>query len=343
MNQDTQAEQSATHTKTARQWMQTLIPYRTSSQARSWIEFFITFVPFLLLCWAAYKMLSVSYFLTFPISLLAAMFLVRLFIIQHDCGHGAYFKSKTLNKWLGRFLGVFTMTPYDVWRRAHNIHHSGSGNLDKRGTGDIGTMTVREYNDSSDKARFAYRLYRHPIVLFLVGPIFVFWFHYRLPIGFMKAGAKYWISAMGTNLAIAVIAGLIIYFLGLIPFLLVYLPISLMAAAIGVWMFYVQHQFEETHWDKPEEWSREEAALFGSSHYDLPPVLRWLTGNIGIHHVHHLNSRIPFYRLTEVLRDHPALVGIKRLTFMDSFKCIKLQLWDEGTRKLVSFKEARSA
>ncbi len=233
------------------------------------------------------------------------------------------------------------MAPYDVWRRAHNIHHSASGNLDKRGVGDIDTLTVQEFQMRSARGKLLYRLYRHPFVLFVIGPIFIFFFHYRLPIGFMNAGAKYWVSAMGTNLAIALFVGLMIYFIGFVPFLLVYLPVILLAAAMGVWMFYVQHQFEDAHWEKQENWSREEAALFGSSHYDLPPILRWLTGNIGIHHVHHLNSRIPFYRLTEVLRDQPALINIKRLTFLDSFKCIKLQLWDEKTRRLVSFKEAR--
>lgn len=326
--------------KTAREWMKTLLPYRTPKHSRSWFELFITFIPFCLLCTAAYFALPVSFLLSFPLTVLAAAFLVRLFIIQHDCGHGAYFKSKKLNDRVGRFLGVFTMAPYDVWKRAHNIHHSASGNLDKRGMGDIDTLTIEEYKARSWRGKVAYRLYRHPFVLFVVGPIFVFVFHYRLPIGFMNAGAKYWISAMGTNAAIAVFVGLMIYFIGFVPFLLVYLPIILLAAAMGVWMFYVQHQFEDAHWDRQEDWEREEAALFGSSHYDLPPVLRWLTGNIGIHHVHHLNSRIPFYRLTEVLRDHPELVEVKRLKFWDSLKCIKLQLWDEKARKLVSFKVA---
>jgi len=328
---------------TAREWMKTLIPYRTSSKTRSWLEFFITFVPFVLLCTAAYFALNVSFILSFPLTVLAAIFLVRLFIIQHDCGHGAFFNNKTLNDWMGRFLGVFTMAPYDVWRRAHNVHHSASGNLDNRGMGDIDTLTVKEYQARSWKGKFKYRLYRHPFVLFVIGPIFIFIFHYRLPIGFMNAGPKYWISSMGTNIAIAAFVFLMIYFIGFVPFLLVYLPIILLAAAMGVWLFYVQHQFETTHWERQDDWNREEAALLGSSHYDLPPVLRWLTGNIGIHHVHHLNSRIPFYRLTEVLRDYPALVNMKRLTFMDSFKCIQLQLWDEAKFKLVSFKEARSA
>ncbi len=338
----TTAQPSAA-TKTAREWMLTLIPYRTSNKTRSWLEFAVTFIPFVLLCTAAYFALNVSFLLSFPLTVLAAVFLVRLFIIQHDCGHGAFFNNKKLNDWLGRFLGIFTMAPYDVWRRAHNVHHSASGNLDKRGMGDIDTLTVEEYQARSWKGKFKYRLYRHPFVLFVIGPIFIFLFHYRLPIGFMNAGAKYWISSMGTNAAIAVFVFLMIYFIGFVPFLLVYLPIILLAAAMGVWMFYVQHQFEATHWERQRGWDREEAALLGSSHYDLPPVLRWLTGNIGIHHVHHLNSRIPFYRLTEVLRDHPALIDMKRLTFMDSFKCIKLQLWDESKRRLVSFREAKTA
>ncbi|MEE9272397.1 MAG: fatty acid desaturase [Robiginitomaculum sp.] len=328
---------------TAREWMRILIPYRTPKFSRSLFEFFVTFIPFLALWTGAYFALSISYFLTLGLSALSAVFLVRLFIIQHDCGHGSYFQTKNLNNWMGRFIGLFTMAPYDVWRRAHNTHHANSGNLDNRGIGDIYTLTVTEYQALSKFKKFMYRAYRHPFALFVIGPIFVFIFHYRLPIGFMNAGKRYWVSSMGTNLAIIILAGLLIYFIGFIPFLMVYFPIQIIGAAIGVWMFYVQHQFEDTYWDKAENWTLEDAALFGSSHYDLPAPLRWLTGNIGIHHVHHLNSRIPFYRLTEVLRNHPALTGLNRITFWQSIKCVKLQLWDENKRCLISFTEANRA
>ncbi|MHA1528679.1 MAG: fatty acid desaturase, partial [Alphaproteobacteria bacterium] len=235
---------------------------------------------------------------------------------------------------------IFTLTPYDVWRRGHANHHASSGNLDQRGIGDIHTKTVREYRALPFRDRLVYRLYRHPIALFVVFPTYVFLFQNRLPVGFMGDGWKYWASAMGTNAATAALAGGLIYFIGLGPFLLIYLPVSLMAAAIGIWLFYVQHQFEDTYWDHEKDWKRHDAALYGSSHYDLPGILPWLTANIGVHHVHHLYSRIPFYRLQQVLRDYPALADVRRLTLRESFACVKLQLWDEDRRKLVSYTEA---
>ena len=324
----------------ARDWTQILARYREPVEWRSVFELAVTFVPFALLWAAAVWALAVSIWLTLAFSILSAAFLVRLFLIQHDCGHGALFRKKAVNDWVGRVLGIFTLTPYDVWRRGHAIHHASSGNLDRRGVGDIHTKTVREYRALPLRNRIVYRLYRHPIALFVVFPTYVFLFQNRLPIGFMGDGWKYWASAMGTNAAIAVLVGVLIYFMGWAPFLIIYLPISIMAAAIGIWLFYVQHQFEETYWDREEDWKRHDAALYGSSHYSLPGVLPWLTANIGVHHVHHLYSRIPFYRLQQVLRDYPALADVRRLTLRDSFACVKLQLWDEDRRKLVTYAEA---
>lgn len=333
--------EAAAPAMTARDWTRILAEYREPHQWRSLFELTVTLIPFVLLWAIALWTYTISYWLTLAFLLPAAAFLVRLFLIQHDCGHGAFFKARALNDWVGRAIGVLTMTPYDVWRRAHSIHHASSGNLDKRGTGDIHTLTVREYRARSLGGRIAYRLYRHPITLFGIGPIYVFLLQNRLPIGFMKDGWKYWVSAMGTNAAMALVAAVMIYFVGLVPFLLIYLPITITASAIGVWLFYVQHQFRDTSWDGDEDWELHDAALYGSSHYDLPAVLRWMTANIGVHHVHHLYSRIPFYRLTQVLRDHPALRDVRRLTLRQSFACIKLQLWDENRRKLASFVEAR--
>ncbi len=324
----------------ARDWVRILAQYREPIEWRSVFELAITFVPFALLWAAAVWALSVSTWLTLALSIGSAVFLVRLFLIQHDCGHGALFRKKAVNDWVGRVLGIFTLTPYDVWRRGHAIHHASSGNLDQRGVGDIHTKTVREYQALPLRDRIVYRLYRHPIALFVVFPTYVFLLQNRLPVGFMGDGWKYWASAMGTNAATAMLAGVLIYFIGLVPFLLIYLPVSLMAAAIGMWLFYVQHQFEETYWDREEDWKRHDAALYGSSHYCLPGVLPWLTANIGVHHVHHLYSRIPFYRLQQVLRDYPALADVRRLTLRDSFACVKLQLWDENRRKLVTYAEA---
>lgn len=325
----------------ARNWMRVLAAYRQPILSRSLFEFAVTLGPFILLWSLAWWSISISYFLTGVLCVVAGAFLVRLFMIQHDCGHGAFFNNRTANDWVGRALGVLTLTPYDVWRRSHSIHHSGAGNLEKRGLGDIHTLTVNEYYAGSWLQRLHYRMYRHPVTLFLIGPIYIFGLQNRLPIGAMKAGSKYWVSTMGTNLVGMAIATVLIYFMGLMPFLVVFLSTSFVASAIGVWLFYVQHQFDETHWDQPEDWDLHDAALYGSSHYDLPEPLRWMTGNIGVHHVHHLYSRIPFYRLSEVLRDYPVLGDVRRLTLWQSFACARLHLWDEQRRRLVSYRQAR--
>jgi omega-6 fatty acid desaturase (delta-12 desaturase) len=220
------------------------------------------------------------------------------------------------------------------------MHHAGSGNLDQRGMGDIDTLTLAEYKKLSGLGRFGYRVYRHPFVLFGIGPAYNFWIRQRLPFGFMGAGWRYWASAMGTNLAILSACAAMISLVGWKPFLMVHLPITVVATSIGVWLFYVQHQFEDTFWSRDPAWKLQDAALLGSSHYDLPPILRWFTANIGVHHVHHLNARIPYYRLQQVLRDHPELTGIRRLTLKDSLRCIPLALWDEDRQKLISFAEA---
>ncbi|MCF6320674.1 MAG: fatty acid desaturase [Rhizobiaceae bacterium] len=326
----------------ARDLLKALAPYRKPSGVRSIWELVVTIVPFIVLSVAAWMALSVSYWLTLAISLPAGGFLVRFFLIQHDCGHRAFFNSKKTNDWVGRILGVFTLTPYDNWRRSHAIHHATSGNLDERGVGDIDMLTVREYRAASKSRQFWYRVYRSPIVLFVIGPAYQFLLRNRAPLMFDNDKRRYYISVMGTNLAIAAIVATLIYYIGLGPFLAVHLPITMVAATIGVWMFYVQHQFENTLWDGEERWEMYEAALKGSSHYDLPAPLRWITANIGVHHVHHLASRIPYYRLQDVLRDFPELVDIRRLTLKQSLACINLRLWDEDSRKLVSFAEARS-
>ncbi|RST84500.1 fatty acid desaturase [Aquibium carbonis] len=322
-------------------WSALLAKYRQPDPIRSTLEIVVTAVPFVGL-WALAAIAVLNGFwwglvLTIP----AAGLLVRLFILQHDCGHGTLFSQRRLNDWTGRIIGIFTLTPYDYWRRTHAVHHASAGNLDRRGIGDVDTLTVREYRALPRFARLRYRLYRHPLVMFGLGPAFLFVCQYRLPIGLMRSGALPWISTIATNLGIAIPVATMIWLVGLGPFLLVQIPITLMAATLGVWLFYVQHQFEETHWSGDGEWSFQHAALHGSSHYDLPPVLRWFTGNIGIHHVHHLAATIPFYRLPEVLRDHPELRSLGRITLLESLRCIRLVLWDEQARRLVSFKDAR--
>jgi omega-6 fatty acid desaturase (delta-12 desaturase) len=326
----------------ARKWTQTLARYREPSDARSIVEIAITFAPLAALWALSWAALHYGhYWLSFLIAVPAAGFLVRLFMIQHDCGHGSFFRNKLANDWVGRTIGVLTMTPYDYWRRTHALHHATSGNLERRGFGDIDTLTVAEYQALSVLSRLRYRAYRHPTVMFGIGPAYLFLIGQRLPVGLMRGGWVPWTSAMATNAAIAVAAALLIWLVGIGPFLLVQLPIIVIAASIGVWLFYVQHQFEDTHWEHDGRWNLHEAALHGSSHYDLPPVLRWFTANIGMHHVHHLCSRIPSYRLPTVMRDHPELRGIGRLTLLQSLRCVRLVLWDETQRRLVSFREAR--
>ena len=333
---------SAAARQEASNWSRILARYRNPSAARSLVEIAVTLGPFVALWAATWLGLYFGYWISLVLAIPAAGFLVRLFMIQHDCGHGSFFRSKALNDWIGRVLGVLTFTPYDFWRHTHAVHHASSGNLTRRGMGDIDTLTVREYLALSRLGRLRYRAYRHPLVMFGIGPIYMFILQHRLPVGLMRDGWRPWLSTMLTNLAIAAIVAVLIFFIGFKAFLLVHLPIIVLAAAAGVWLFYVQHQFEETLWAQEPSWNRQEAALHGSSHYDLPGVLRWMTANIGVHHVHHLSSGIPFYRLRDVLRDHPELGNVGRLTLMQSLGCIRLVLWDESSRKLVSFRELRA-
>jgi omega-6 fatty acid desaturase (delta-12 desaturase) len=227
-------------------------------------------------------------------------------------------------------------------RRTHAMHHATTGNLDRRGIGDLDTLTVREYRALSWWGRLKYRLYRHPLIMFGVGPAYLFLLQQRLPVGLMRNGWQPWASTMATNLAIAIIVTALTWFIGIKAFLLVHLPIVLLAGTAGVWLFYVQHQFEHTAWDRDENWNLHQAALHGSSHYDLPALLRWFTANIGVHHVHHLSSRIPYYRLPRVLRDYPELRDVGHITLLQSFQCVRLVLWDEAQRRLVSFREIRA-
>ncbi|PRY25575.1 omega-6 fatty acid desaturase (delta-12 desaturase) [Aliiruegeria haliotis] len=325
----------------ASDWIRVLANYREPNDRRSTFELAVTAIPFAVFWGLAWYALSISHWLALAISLLIAPFLLRLFAIQHDCGHGSFFRNRVVSDWVGRCLGVLTLTPYDVWRRAHAIHHSAAGNLNRRGMGDILTLTTEEYAALSPVGRLKYRLYRHPITLFGIGPSYVFLLENRLPLGFMD-GAKYWISSMGTNLAILVAAALIWYLGGAMPLLLIFLPSTLIAATAGVWLFYVQHQFEHTQWESEPDWQVHESALHGSSHYVLPPVLQWVSANIGIHHVHHLYSRIPFYRLPEVLKDHAILAESNRMTIRQSLSTVKLKLWDTESKRLVTFSEARA-
>ena len=325
---------------TPRRWAQTLARYREPNHVRSIVEIAITAAPLAALWVLAWTALHFGYWwLSLLLAIPAAGFLVRLFMIQHDCGHGSFFSHPMANDWVGRVIGVLTLTPYDFWRQTHAIHHATSGHLERRGIGDVDTLTVREYLSRSFWGRLCYRAYRHPLVMFGVGPAYLFILQYRLPIGLLFNGWQPWVSTMATNVAIAAVVTVLIWYIGVWPVVLVQLPIILLAGSAGVWLFYVQHQFERTFWAHEDGWSFQEAALHGSSHYDLPGILRWFTANIGVHHVHHLCSRIPCYRLPRVLREHPELRFVSRLTLLQSFQCVRLALWDESRRRLVSFRE----
>ena len=327
----------------ARDLLPALNAYRSASLSRSVAEILITLVPFVLLWLATWYVQTWSYWLCLVPAVAAAGFLVRLFMIQHDCGHGSFFRRKLTNDWTGRAISMLTLTPYDTWRRSHATHHASSGNLDRRGIGDIKTLTVAEFIALPPWRRLVYRLYRHPLVMFGLGPAYLFLLRNRVPDVLPPADWRAWISPMATNVAVVLAAMVVIWLVGLVPFLLVQLPIVVMAASIGVWLFYVQHQFEETSWDREKEWTVHEAALHGSSHYDLPVALRWMTANIGIHHVHHLCSRIPYYRLGRVLVDHPELGGLGRITLRDSIASVRLALWDEKQRQMISFRQLQAA
>ncbi len=323
-------------------WSRVLAPYRKPILSRAIFELAVTLVPFSFLWALAWAALSFSTILAVGTALVNAGFLLRIFMIQHDCGHGSFLKSRALGDWIGRFLGVLTLTPYDVWRRNHATHHAASGNLDQRGIGDIPTLTVKEYRARSSIGRLQYRVLRHPLFLFVIAPIYIFFFQYRLPVGLMRAGLRYWLSAFGTNLMIALLLAVLYRFGGMEVLIFVFLPTTMLAASVGMWLFYIQHQFEETAWEHDADWNVQKAAFEGSSYYDLPRVLAWLTADIGAHHVHHLASRIPSYRLREVLTEHDALTQCQRLTLSESLRCVRLHLWDETAQRLVSFSEARA-
>lgn len=326
----------------AKQWSQRLNKYRNPSIARSIFELAVTVIPFAALWVATWIFTDAGIWYLLPILwVVAAGLLVRIFLIQHDCGHGSFFASKFVNDWVGRVLGVLTMSPYDSWRHAHAIHHAASGHLEHRGVGDIDTLTVEEYLARSARDKFTYRLYRHPIVMFGIGPTYQFLLRHRLPSGPLFKSWHGWSSTMITNLVLAGIITALVYLVGFWNFILIQLPITILAASIGVWLFYVQHQFEDTFWGDSDDWNRHEAALHGSSYYDLPSVLRWFTANIGVHHVHHLSCGIPYYRLHTVLQENPELKEVNRFTLWESFKCVRLVLWDAAQKKLISFKEVK--
>jgi omega-6 fatty acid desaturase (delta-12 desaturase) len=314
--------------------------YAQPDACRSIGQLLVTGSALALLWLGMWVSLGHGYWITLVLAVPAAGFLVRLFIIQHDCGHGSLFRSRRANDLTGRILGIFTLTPYDYWRRTHAAHHATSGNLDRRGVGDISTLTVREYLALSRWRRVAYRLYRHPLVLFGIGPIYLFILKHRLPLD-MPLRSGVWRNLFATNAGIVVLMAVLALLVGPLALLKLHLPIVLLAASAGIWLFHVQHQFEEAYWQHDPTWSFQQAALQGSSYYHLPRLLQWLTAHIGLHHIHHLCSRIPNYRLQECLEENPELHHVRRLTLLQSLRCARLSLWCEEAGRMIGFRDLR--
>lgn len=313
------------------------LKYRESNNVRANLQLLITLVLFVAACLILYQTLKVSYALTLLLSIPTAGLVLKLFIIQHDCGHGSFYSSGKGNDYVGRFLSLFTITPYAYWRRLHALHHASSSNLEKRGYGDIDTLTVAEYEALPYKGRIWYRIYRNPFFMMLVGGPLHFIVLQRWPLSFAKPSRQMWISVMGLNASMLVFYGAIAWYIGFLDFLLLAVPVSMVSCAVGVWLFYIQHQFEDTLWEHEDVWDRKASALYGSSYYALPKILQWFTGSIGIHHIHHLCSAIPNYRLQECLDDEPELKEINFLTMKESLRYATLTLWDEEIKKLVPF------
>ncbi|MEZ6035904.1 MAG: fatty acid desaturase [Planctomycetota bacterium] len=280
---------------------------------------------------------TVSWWLALPLAVLAGCLLVRVFIIFHDCGHGSFFASKRANDFWGLVTGVLTFTPYDHWRGKHAVHHGTTGNLDKRGVGDVWTMTVREYEASGWWRRLSYRFMRNPIVLLGVIPLLMFLVEHRVPN--RRSNAREQRSVWVTTFSVVAMGAVASLLIGFLPYLILQLVILAIAGAIGVWLFYSQHQFDEAYWQRNEEWDFEEAAIRGSAFLRLPRVLQWFTGNIGYHHIHHLNSRIPNYNLQGCHDSHPAFQGVKPLTLWGSLRAFSLKLWDEASGELIRFRD----
>ena len=320
-------------------WKRLLAPYKRPSLRRALFQLLDTALPFAALWALMAALLDTAPVLSLLLALPAGGLFIRLFIIQHDCGHGSFFRSPAANNALGSALGVLTLFPYGYWRRTHAIHHATSGNLDSREFGDIETLTVREYQALSRWGRLRYRLYRHPLVLFGIGPLYQIVVKHRFPFDIPWAWKREWASVLATNVGIAAVAGGLCALVGWQTFLVVQLAVVMVAGPIGIWLFYVQHQFEETYWEHDDGWSFYRAGAHGSSFYDLPRVLHWFTGNIGYHHIHHLSSRIPNYRLREAWEENPALQRVTRLSLRESLRCGRLRLWDEERRAMIGFRE----
>src|SRR5512140_1037408 len=321
-------------TKSKLRWQDAVARYASPDLRRSIWMIVNTMVPFFGLWYLMIRSVAVSYWLTLLLAFPTAGFMMRTFIIFHDCGHGSFFKSRRANNILGIITGLINFTPYERWRHEHAIHHATAGDLDRRGVGDVYTMTVREYLDAPWWKKAGYRIFRNPIAMFLFGPLIMFMIVQRIPgpnLGKRELASVWW-----TNLELALIVGGLCWLVGWQTFLMVQIPVMILGAGAGVWMFYVQHNFDPTYWERQDEWEFAKAGLDGSSFYKLPAILNWFTGNIGFHHIHHLSPKIPNYKLPECY-DSNEMFHVKPMTFAFSLKSLRLRLWDEERRMMVGW------
>jgi omega-6 fatty acid desaturase (delta-12 desaturase) len=319
-------------------WRPIIAKYQKPNLRRSLWQIVNTHIPYILLWVIMVQTIKISYWLTLPFIFLAAGFLVRNFIIFHDCGHQSFFASRRANDIVGFITGILSYTPYVAWRHDHALHHASSGDLDRRGNGDIWMMTVKEYMNASPKDQFIYRFYRDPFIQFLIMPIFAFLIFNRFPLN--KMGPRERRSVFQTNVVLAIGIMLMGLLIGFKIFFVLQLSVAVIAASVGMWLFYVQHQYEGVYWEKHEEWDFARAAVEGSSFYKLPKILQWFTGNIGYHHIHHLSPRIPNYNL-EACHREITMFEVKSITLWESLDCLRYRLWDEENERLIDFNELK--
>ena len=323
-------------TNNDRSWQDAVMKYTRPDLYKSVWQIFNSVVPYIIMWYFIYRSLVYPYWITLLLSIIASGFLIRIFIIFHDCGHRSFFKSKNANFIVGKIMGILTYTPFHKWHQQHWVHHATSANLDKRGTGDVWTMTVEEYLNSTAWKRFYYRAFRNPFIMFTIGSVLIVLVQNRSTNKQMTKQERW--NVYLTNIIILVIALLISLVIGLKAFLLIQLPILLIAHSIGIWLFYIQHQFDDVEWERDEKWDYRSAAVNGSSFLKLPAVLQWFTGNIGFHHVHHLSPKIPNYNLAKCHYENEIFKNIKPIILFSTFKALNLSLWDEATRRMISFK-----
>ncbi|MBL8118446.1 MAG: fatty acid desaturase [Anaerolineae bacterium] len=318
-------------------WKKIVTPYQNSDLRMSLLQALTSIAPYFILWYLMYRSLEVSYWLTLLLAVPTAGFAMRMFIIFHDAGHGSFFKSKRANAIIGQFTGVLLFTPYYAWRHSHAIHHATAGDLDRRGTGDIWTLTVEEYNKLSFWKRMAYRMYRNPFVIFVIGPTIDFVVLQRFYPMNAATDPREKASVRHTNIALLIILIVMSLTIGFKEYVMVQLPIIAIASSVGVWLFYVQHQYENVYWERHENWDFATAALYGSSYYKLPRILQWFSGNIGFHHIHHLSPRIPNYSLEQCHNENELFQKVEPLTIRTSLKSLHVRLWDEDHHKLVGY------